>query len=130
MMNEAGSWWTVHPDCEAACADEVFRPGLAHRCPPNGGNAASRLKMYQVDDTSEIIYRENTRGRWANERIYARRRPQERCVVPKKQSVPLRPSSISLFSTKPSSQFITKHTTSVNPQRGDHLVVDHEEEVS
>ncbi|KIH51159.1 hypothetical protein ANCDUO_18757, partial [Ancylostoma duodenale] len=26
VMNEAGSWWTVHPDCEAACADEVFRP--------------------------------------------------------------------------------------------------------
>lgn len=41
-MNEAGSWWTVHPDCEAACADEVFRPGLAHRCPPNGGGSASR----------------------------------------------------------------------------------------
>ncbi|KAK6024839.1 hypothetical protein OSTOST_09284 [Ostertagia ostertagi] len=88
-MNEAGSWWTVHPDCETACADEVFRPGLAHRCPPNGGGAASR---------------------------------------PKKQSMPLRPSSISLFSSKPS-QFMSKHTTNANPQRGDHLVVDHEEEV-
>ncbi|KAK6044442.1 hypothetical protein COOONC_18053 [Cooperia oncophora] len=42
VMNEAGSWWTVHPDCETACADEVFRPGLAHRCPPNGGGVASR----------------------------------------------------------------------------------------
>ncbi|PIO66110.1 hypothetical protein TELCIR_12190, partial [Teladorsagia circumcincta] len=124
VMNEAGSWWTVHPDCETACADEVFRPGLAHRCPPNGGGAASRMKMYQIDDTSEIIYRDNARGRWANERIYARRRPQER---PKKQTVPLRPSSISLFSSKPS-QFMTKHVTNANPQRGDHLVVDHEEE--
>nr|CDJ82736.1 Hypothetical protein CBG09443 [Haemonchus contortus] len=131
VMNEAGSWWTVHPDCEAACADEVFRPGLAHRCPPNGGGIASRLKMYQVDDTSEIIYRDNPRNQgWANERIYARRRPQERRVLPKKQSIPLRPSSISLFSAKPASQFSSKHTTNVNPQRGDHLVVDHEEEVS
>lgn len=127
VMNEAGSWWTVHPDCEAACADEVFRPGLAHRCPPNGGGSASRMKMYQVDDTSEIIYRDSNRGKWANDRIYARRRPQER---PKKQSMPLRPSSISLFSMKPASQFPIRHTAHVNPHRGDHLVVDHEEEVS
>ncbi|WKY09861.1 hypothetical protein Q1695_002315 [Nippostrongylus brasiliensis] len=127
VMNEAGSWWTVHPDCEAACADEVFRPGLAHRCPPNGGGASSRLKMYQVDDTSEIIYRDNVRGKWANERIYARRRPQEK---PKKTLAPLRPSSISLFSTKPTTQFPVRHATHLNPQRGDHLVVDHEEEVS
>ncbi|VDO79813.1 unnamed protein product [Heligmosomoides polygyrus] len=126
VMNEAGSWWTVHPDCEAACADEVFRPGLAHRCPPNGGGSASRMKMYQVDDTSEIIYRDSNRGKWANDRIYARRRPQER---PKKQSMPLRPSSISLFSMKPASQFPIRHTAHVNPHRGDHLVVDHEEEV-
>ncbi|KIH55935.1 hypothetical protein ANCDUO_13894 [Ancylostoma duodenale] len=73
VMNEAGSWWTVHPDCEAACADEVFRPGVAHRCPPNGGGVV-RMKMYQIDDTSEIIYRDHARGKWTNERIYARRR--------------------------------------------------------
>ncbi|ETN80049.1 hypothetical protein NECAME_09451 [Necator americanus] len=80
VMNEAGSWWTVHPDCEVACAEEVFRPGLAHRCPPNGGGVV-RMKMYQIDDTSEIIYRDNARGKWTNERIYARRRlPYERAV--------------------------------------------------
>ncbi|VDL78375.1 unnamed protein product [Nippostrongylus brasiliensis] len=102
--------------------------------------------MYQVDDTSEIIYRDNVRGKWANERIYARRRPQEKCVTPiakgksllnnttvsrpKKTLAPLRPSSISLFSTKPTTQFPVRHATHLNPQRGDHLVVDHEEEVA
>ncbi|RCN37583.1 hypothetical protein ANCCAN_16514 [Ancylostoma caninum] len=130
VMNEAGSWWTVHPDCEAACADEVFRPGIAHRCPPNGGGVV-RMKMYQIDDTSEIIYRDHARGKWTNERIYARRRlPLAR---PRKNAIPLKPSAISLFSTKP--QFASKslsqlRPTHVNPQRGDHFVIDHEEEVS
>ncbi|EYB88328.1 hypothetical protein Y032_0249g129 [Ancylostoma ceylanicum] len=130
VMNEAGSWWTVHPDCEAACADEVFRPGVAHRCPPNGGGVV-RMKMYQIDDTSEIIYRDHARGKWTNERIYARRRlPLAR---PRKNAIPLKPSAISLFSAKP--QFASKplsqlRPTHVNPQRGDHFVIDHEEEVS
>ncbi|EPB70333.1 hypothetical protein ANCCEY_10580 [Ancylostoma ceylanicum] len=128
VMNEAGSWWTVHPDCEAACADEVFRPGVAHRCPPNGGGVV-RMKMYQIDDTSEIIYRDHARGKWTNERIYARRRlPLAR---PRKNAIPLKPSAISLFSAKP--QFASKplsqlRPTHVNPQRGDHFVIDHEEE--
>ncbi|VDL82678.1 unnamed protein product [Nippostrongylus brasiliensis] len=47
---------------------------------------------------------------------------------PKKTLAPLRPSSISLFSTKPTTQFPVRHATHLNPQRGDHLVVDHEEE--
>ncbi|CAJ0590300.1 unnamed protein product [Cylicocyclus nassatus] len=131
VMNEAGSWWTVHPDCEAACADEVFRPGVAHRCPPNGGGAV-RMKTYQVDDTSEIIYRDTTRGKWTNERIYARRRlPLER---PRKNAIPLKPSSITLYPSKATSYTTTSQSrlrsSQVNPQRGDHFVIDHEEEVS
>ncbi|CAD6186735.1 unnamed protein product [Caenorhabditis auriculariae] len=45
VMNEAGSWWTVHPDCELACAEHVFRVGVDHRCPPSTSLAAycSRL---------------------------------------------------------------------------------------
>ncbi|CAB3397747.1 unnamed protein product [Caenorhabditis bovis] len=35
VMNEQGSWWTVHPDCEVACAESVFCTGSSHRCPPN-----------------------------------------------------------------------------------------------
>ncbi|VDM53067.1 unnamed protein product [Angiostrongylus costaricensis] len=42
IMNEAGSWWTVHPDCEGACAEQVFRPGAAHKCPPSGGSEMIR----------------------------------------------------------------------------------------
>uniref|UniRef100_A0A0K0CTM6 Fork-head domain-containing protein n=1 Tax=Angiostrongylus cantonensis TaxID=6313 RepID=A0A0K0CTM6_ANGCA len=80
IMNEAGSWWTVHPDCEGACAEQVFRLGVAHKCPPNG--------------SSEMI----------------------------------RPSSVFLLSSK-SSLFKSSRTAPVNPQRGDNLVVDHEEEV-
>ncbi|PIC27318.1 hypothetical protein B9Z55_019616 [Caenorhabditis nigoni] len=34
VMNEQGSWWTVHPDCETACAEHVFKSGAVHRCPP------------------------------------------------------------------------------------------------
>lgn len=47
VMNEQGSWWTVHPDCETACAEHVFRSGAAHRCPPLASIPAyySRLVM-------------------------------------------------------------------------------------
>uniref|UniRef100_A0A1I7XFV4 Fork-head domain-containing protein n=1 Tax=Heterorhabditis bacteriophora TaxID=37862 RepID=A0A1I7XFV4_HETBA len=116
VMNEAGSWWTVHPECETACAEDVFRPGLAHRCPPNGGGGVVRMKMYRVDDTSEIIYRDSLRGKWMGDKIFAKRKPlQER---PKKRQTMSHSSLI----------FSNNSSVLVNPSSGDHLVVDHEEE--
>lgn len=170
VMNEAGSWWTVHPDCESVCAEEVFRPGLAHRCPPNTGGGVVRMRTYRVDDTSEIILRDTMRDKWKGEKIFAKRKPlQERPKKhqPSPSAQPLRPSSISLFSTPtgstPSTSSSHPHVhrqsssisgaisrmssvggrsgraiggssgssapSSSNPSRGDHLVVDHEEEV-
>ncbi|CAI4221622.1 unnamed protein product [Auanema sp. JU1783] len=117
VMNEAGSWWTVHPDCETACAEEVFQPGLLHRCPPNTGGVVGRMRSYRVDDTSEIIMRDAVRQKWKSEKIFGTKR-KPLLDRSKKQKAPLRPSSISLFSPG-----------QLNPSRGDHLVVDHEEEV-
>ncbi|CAI2354747.1 unnamed protein product [Caenorhabditis sp. 36 PRJEB53466] len=50
VMNEQGSWWTVHPDCESACAEHVFRSGAAHRCPPLASIPAyySRVRMEEA----------------------------------------------------------------------------------
>ncbi|KAE9417179.1 hypothetical protein Angca_000982 [Angiostrongylus cantonensis] len=116
IMNEAGSWWTVHPDCEGACAEQVFRLGVAHKCPPNGSSEMIRITKHKVENTSGIFNRDTARIKHASRKIYVRRRPQER------------PSSVFLLSSK-SSLFKSSRTAPVNPQRGDNLVVDHEEEV-
>lgn len=50
VMNEQGSWWTVHPDCEVACAEHVFKSGSAHRCPPQASIPAyyARVRMEEA----------------------------------------------------------------------------------
>lgn len=54
VMNEQGSWWTVHPDCEMACAEHVFRSGSAHRCPPQASIPAyyARVRMEETKAAS------------------------------------------------------------------------------
>uniref|UniRef100_A0A8R1I7U1 Uncharacterized protein n=2 Tax=Caenorhabditis japonica TaxID=281687 RepID=A0A8R1I7U1_CAEJA len=60
VMNEQGSWWTVHPDCESACSEQVYRSGAAHRCPPLASIPAyySRIRMEEakaVNSNSETV---------------------------------------------------------------------------
>uniref|UniRef100_A0A1I7T1E0 Fork-head domain-containing protein n=1 Tax=Caenorhabditis tropicalis TaxID=1561998 RepID=A0A1I7T1E0_9PELO len=54
VMNEQGSWWTVHPDCEIACAEHVFKTGTAHRCPPQASIPAyyARVRMEEAKAAS------------------------------------------------------------------------------
>ncbi|CAL2045238.1 unnamed protein product [Caenorhabditis brenneri] len=54
VMNEQGSWWTVHPDCEMACAEHVFKSGSAHRCPPQASIPAyyARVRMEEAKAAS------------------------------------------------------------------------------
>ncbi|KJH43004.1 hypothetical protein DICVIV_10993 [Dictyocaulus viviparus] len=127
MMNESGSWWTVHPDCEEACAEEVFRSGATHRCPPNGSAELYRLRMHNYDDTTEIIYKNNSRKKYISENIptghpYPGSRKKYTTTSYKHCSMPMR------FLKPPQHSLSYKYA--INPQRGDHLVVDHEEEVS
>ncbi|KAJ1356968.1 hypothetical protein KIN20_014970 [Parelaphostrongylus tenuis] len=124
IMNEAGSWWTVHPDCEDACSEQVFRTGAAHRCPPNGSSELFRITKHKVDGTGEMLNRDIARGKYANKKIYVRRRHQER---QKRHSVPSS-STFPQLSAK-HSLFESSDIVAGNLQRGDHLVVDHEEEV-
>ncbi|EFP10928.1 hypothetical protein CRE_30747 [Caenorhabditis remanei] len=49
VMNEQGSWWTVHPDCEMACAEHVFKSGSAHRCPPQASIPAYYARVRQEE---------------------------------------------------------------------------------
>ncbi|ULT89862.1 hypothetical protein L3Y34_008341 [Caenorhabditis briggsae] len=60
VMNEQGSWWTVHPDCETACAEHVFKSGAVHRCPPQASIPAyfARVRMEEAKSANVV----NTSG--------------------------------------------------------------------